>query len=234
MAKICLVVPHEKQPIPELRHFLAAEEADIYVFPELFLNTEVLPEALDIIRELDRFVITGYRENIDGKTMEKALVVDGGKVVGEYAKCVTTPNEKKEGRTPGDRIYCIDTRFGRIGIPICYEIHFPEVSRAMCLEHPCILFNIVGTGMFHELQFNQWNALARARAIENEIWVVGCTHNNDAIPMAFAYANDGTPMLCARGQRGAFVVEVDLEKSNYKAINYEADRRPEIFGALCQ
>ena len=62
MTRICLVVPHEKQPIAELRHFLTAENADIYVFPEMFLNTEVLPKALEIIRELQRFVITGYRE----------------------------------------------------------------------------------------------------------------------------------------------------------------------------
>ena len=234
MTKICLVVPHEKQPIPELRHFLTAQEADIYVFPEMFLNTEVLPEALSIMKELNRFVVTGYRESKDGKTMEKALVIDCGEIIGEYAKNITTPNEKKENRTPGDAIYCIDTRFGRIGTPICYEIHFPEVSRAMSLEKPCILFNIVGTGMYHELQFSQWTTLARARAIENEVWVVGCTHNNDSIPLAFAFANDGTPILCARGQRGGFMVEVDLEKSNFKAINYEADRRPELFGALCK
>lgn len=50
MIKVSLVVP-QKGDIKELERFLQQEEADIYVFPEGFLETEHLPEALKVIKE---------------------------------------------------------------------------------------------------------------------------------------------------------------------------------------
>ncbi len=79
--------------------------------------------------------------------------------------------KKKRGKQHGEKITCVNTKFGKIGVLICYEIHFPEVARIMSLEDPIMLINIIGTGMYHDLQLEQWTTLAKARAIENEVYI---------------------------------------------------------------
>lgn len=233
MTKIMLMVPRKNDCLNELRRLLPAELADIHVFPESFLSTDALSDALEIIRATGAFVIAGYRDTSGGTTQEKALVVDRGEIIGEYTKCMLTGGEKRKGLRPGSKIFCIDTRFGKIGIPICYEIHFPEVARSMALENPLLLVNIVGTGMYHDLQFSQWTALARARAIENEVHVVGCCHSTDGIPMAFAYRANGEILLEAKYARDSYAVDLDLSESHIRAVGYFRNRVPEVFGKIC-
>ena len=165
-------------------------------------------------------MICGYDSSEGGIKKEDALVIDRGEIVGRQSKCILTQGEKKKGYIRGDEIKCIDTRFGKIGIPICYEIHFPEVSRILAMEDPVLLVNTVGTSMWHELQFEQWTALGRARAIENEIHTVGCCHYTDGICMAYAYDCDGRTVLLAKNAYGAFLVQLDLEQSHEKKIAY--------------
>lgn len=233
MTKIMLMVPRKNNCLNELRRLLPAELADIHVFPESFLSTDALPEALEIIRAAGAFVIAGYRDTSGDAAQEKALVIDRGEIIGEYAKCVLTSGEKRKGFRPGSDIHCIDTRFGKIGVPICYEIHFPEVARSMALENPALLVNTVGTGMFHDLQFSQWTALARARAIENEVHVVGCCHDTEGIPLAFAYRANGEILLEAKNAHDSYIVDLDLSESHVRAVGYFKNRVPEVFGKIC-
>lgn len=232
MTKIALVVPRKDDEIAELKHFLAKESADIYIFPEGFLHMEHLQAALQTIKKYDKFVITGLKEQEDENRYETALIVDGGEIVGKYRKCILTKSEKEKGKQAGDKIHCINTRFGKIGVPICYEIHFPEVARVMALEKPVLLVNIIGTGMWHEQQYEQWTALARARAIENEVFVVGCSHYTEGIPLAFTYSSKGELLAAAKGERSCVCVEVDLEESMQKEHRYIEDRVPVCFETL--
>ena len=75
------------------------------------------------------------------------------------------------------------------------------MSRILALEKPVLLVNVIGTGMYHDLQCMQWTSLARARAIENEVHVVGCCHNTEGIPLAFAYRSNGETILDNTGQK---------------------------------
>lgn len=234
MTRIILTVPEKDNAITELRKTLMKEQADIYIFPEGFLLTEHIEEALSIIKEFGSFVITGLKDERKGVRYETALVIDSGTIIGEYQKCILTKSERDKGKVPGEKIHCIQTKFGKIGIPICYEIHFPEVARIMALENPVLLVNMIGTGMYHELQYGQWTALARARAIENEVYVVGCCHYCGEIPLAFAYSQQGEILLQEKDCYGSISVEIDLEQSREKKINYLADRRPEFFGKLSE
>ncbi|SFQ04531.1 hypothetical protein SAMN02910358_00502 [Lachnospiraceae bacterium XBB1006] len=51
------------------------------------------------------------------------------------------------------------------------------------------------------LQLEQWTTLAKARAIENEIYVVGCSHFDGAIPLAYAFEASGKCVLMKKGGR---------------------------------
>ncbi|MBR3290134.1 MAG: carbon-nitrogen hydrolase family protein [Clostridia bacterium] len=233
MTKIMLVVPEKNQAISELKRFLLQEEADIYVFPEGFLCNDDLQDALDIIRGYQKYVITGFKD-LHKKGQHSALVIDNGEIVDKYTKCVLPSFEKAKGKTPGNEIRCVDTKFGKVGIPICYELHFPEVSRIMCLDDPVLLVNPIGSGMLHTLQWEQWTTLAKARAIENEVYVFGCSHFNGAIPLAYAFSPAGECLLIQTGEHGGFMINVDLAKSQQKEIGYREDRTPVLFSRLVE
>lgn len=234
MVRISLVVPKKGEDIDELRKFMQQDEADIYIFPEGFLATEHLEEALEIVKELDKFIITGLKDERTELSYQTALFIDKGKIVGEYKKNILTESEREKGRVSGDSIYCIDTKYGKIGTPICYEIHFPEVSRIMSLESPVLLINLIGTGMYHELQYDQWTTLAKARAIENEVYVIGCSHFIDKIPLSFVFSPKGEIMMQRKSEYGSIVFDIDLNESKRKVYKYCFDRLPKHFKKLCE
>lgn len=206
---------------------LEHHSGDLYVFPEGFLRSrEDLALALRLTENRPGTVLAGYRD----QDREKALVIEGGKVADESAKCILTQGERAKGKRPGSQIRCLNSSLGKLAVPICYELHFPEVCRIMALEAPVLMVNPIGTGMYHRRQYGQWTALARARAIENEVPVVGCCHFCGEIPLAFAFDSQGETVLQEEGACGTFEVELDL--SGKRPIGYLRDRRPELFEAL--
>ncbi len=229
--KVLLAVPKKDNSIQELDFFLSQDKADLYIFPEGFLDSNVLQEAIDIIKEKEKYVITGFKD-LSNNGQQKALVIDNGKIVDEYTKCILTKGEKQKEIKNGEKITCVNTRFGKVGIPICYEIHFPEAARIMCLDNPVLLVNIIGTGMYHDLQLEQWTSLAKARAIENEVYVIGCSHFAGEIPLAYVFDPSGRCVLLKQNEYGGFNVKIDIEKSMEKIINYYDDRLPNLFTRL--
>lgn len=224
--KMFLAVPKMKDEINELQKFLNEVSADIYVFPEGFLRYENLGEALSIIENENKFAITGFRSQ---DKYEKALVIESGKIIGEYSKCMLTKDEYAKGKKAGDKIYTIKTKFGVIGIPICYEIHFPEVSRIMMYDNPVLLINLIGKGMYHSKQLYEWTSICKARAIENEVFLIGCSHFCGEIPLAFAYSPEGNVITEYINQYGGVIIDIDPAESHNKKIGYFADRRPHLF-----
>ncbi|HTN34273.1 MAG TPA: carbon-nitrogen hydrolase family protein [Marinobacter sp.] len=71
---------------------------------------------------------------------------------------------------PGDQLITVDTPAGKLGLAICYDLRFPELFRALReqgADWVCLPSAFTWqTGSAH------WHTLTRARAIENQIWVV--------------------------------------------------------------
>lgn len=72
--------------------------------------------------------------------------------------------------TPGKQLRVIETRFGRIGVAVCYDVEFPEVARAFAREGVHTLF--VPSCTDDRQAFLRVRYCAHARAIENQIYVV--------------------------------------------------------------
>lgn len=83
--------------------------------------------------------------------------------------------------------------------------------------------------MWHEKQYREWNAIAQARASENKAFVVGCSHFNDIIPIAFAYAPDSECLAQSREVNRPVRVTLDLDK--YPTPTF-SQRRPELYEDL--
>ena len=90
-----------------------------------------------------------------------------------YEKIHVTPDEQKcWGLTGGSHVQTFDTDCGKIGILICYDVEFPELSRLMADDGMQILFVPFMTDT--QNAYSRVRVCAQARAIENECYVAIC------------------------------------------------------------
>jgi predicted amidohydrolase len=94
-----------------------------------------------------------------------------------YRKIHITPNEVFHWELQADTIQTFDTDCGKIGIVICYDVEFPELSRLMADQGMNILFVPFLTDT--QNGYTRVKHCAQARAIENECYVAiaGCVGN---------------------------------------------------------
>lgn len=71
---------------------------------------------------------------------------------------------------PGSEVVVAPTPFGGIGLSICYDLRFPELYRAMLAED--LRFITVPSAFTQETGRDHWEVLLRARAIENQAYVI--------------------------------------------------------------
>jgi deaminated glutathione amidase len=111
-----------------------------------------------------------------GKVLNTTLVYDPeGRAVGRYDKMHLFGFSKggesyDEARTivPGDLVGSFDAPFGRVGLSVCYDLRFPELFRAM---GECALI-VVPAAFTYTTGAAHWEILLRARAIENQCYVL--------------------------------------------------------------
>ncbi|KAJ3352052.1 Carbon-nitrogen hydrolase [Allomyces javanicus] len=117
--------------------------------------------------------------------------------------------------SPGPKITTVPTPLGTLGIAICYDIRFPELSLAMSRAGADVLifpgaFNMT-TGPLH------WELLARARAVDNQCYVALCSPARDEGAGYVAYGHSmvvdprGTVVVDAGASEGTVVADVDPE-----------------------
>lgn len=70
----------------------------------------------------------------------------------------------------GDALVCADTPVGRVGLSICYDLRFPELYRRLVRDGATILS--VPAAFTHATGAAHWEVLVRARAIENQVYVL--------------------------------------------------------------
>jgi len=87
-----------------------------------------------------------------------ALIGPDGKLLGKYRKVCLPREEIEGGVTPGHNYPVFDTRFGKLGMMICWDVHFPEVARNLSNQ---------GAEVIAMPIWGDNPALAKARAIEN-------------------------------------------------------------------
>jgi nitrilase len=111
-----------------------------------------------------------------GKVLNTTLVYDPqGKRVARYDKIhlfgfTKGAESYNESATivPGETVGSFDAPFGRVGLSVCYDLRFPELYRAM---GECALI-VVPAAFTHTTGTAHWEVLLRARAIENQCYVL--------------------------------------------------------------
>jgi omega-amidase len=103
------------------------------------------------------------------KRYYNTLVAAGpsGDVIGTYRK-IHPFQDERDVFDGGESIVLMECGGIRVGVQICYDIRFPELSRRLALEGAEIL---IIPAAFPDPRSTHWNTLVQARAIENQLYV---------------------------------------------------------------
>lgn len=245
--------------------------SDFALFPEFF-NAPLMaennhlsePEAIrelakhtaEIVRQFSKLaisyninIITGSMPEVnEGKLYNVGHLCKRDGTVERYEKLHVTPDEAKVwGMEGGTQLKAFDTDCGKIGILICYDSEFPELSRLLADEGMDILFVPFLTDT--QNGYSRVRNCAQARAIENECYVaiagsVGNlpkVHNMDIqfaqstvfTPCDFAFPANGIKAEATPNTEMILIADVDIDLlrqlNQFGAVRNLRDRRTDIF-----
>jgi predicted amidohydrolase len=168
-----------------------AQGVDLFVLTELWLTGLV-----DVTDESSK----GLAESIDGPTVNtlrdfcrtsqvwllagtmalkskaglnntSLLINPSGDIVLEYSKIhLFRPMGEDLTYEPGDRLVAAEVNGAGIGVLVCYDLRFPNLARSLA-KAGCEV--ILVPALWPETRINHWETLLRARAIENQVYMVG-------------------------------------------------------------
>ena len=179
------------------------ENPDFVILPEMFCcpyQTENFPIYAEKEGEPVWQQLSGYakqygiyliggsmpEKDAEGNVYNTSYIFDReGKQIGKHRKVHLFDIDVKGGQTfkesdtltAGDSDTVFDTEFGKIGVMLCFDIRFPELSRMMVNDGAKVIFvpaafNMT-TGPAH------WELSFRTRALDNQIYMVGCAPARD-------------------------------------------------------
>jgi len=224
----------------------SAEGADIIVFPELsytgyFLDndeTHRLAESVDgyMVQQLRKkshekhiHIIAGYveTENKAGTVYNSCIFIDDQGNILENKRKVYAWGDEKRRFAPGNKFPVIDTKFGKIGMLICYEMEFPEPARIEMLKGAeLIIVCAAFTDKVH------WNFKLKANAVYNQVFVLGVNSvENRCFGSSVVYAPDGELLVEAGNEEELMIQTIDVEKVQEirRSIPYLSDFRKDTF-----
>jgi len=118
-------------------------------------------------------VICGLSEKVDSNVFNTcAVFAPSGDLVGKYRKShlAAYPLLREDDYVqPGDALASVEIGDTRWGLTICYDLRFPEVSRRYALDGADVV-NLCSAWPFPRV--GHWRTLARARAIENQVYFI--------------------------------------------------------------
>lgn len=199
----------------------AEQNADLVVLPETltFYGTgltfadcaESIPGPStdyfgSLAKQHDLYIVAGLVERAGHLLYNVGVLIgpDGG-VVGKYRKVCLPRSEIEGGIQPGDEYPVFDTRFGKVGMMVCYDGFFPEPARELSANGAeVIAFPVWGCNPM----------LAAARACENHVYVVSSTYTDASQNwmLSAIYGHDGRTLAEAKDWGDVVVTEVDLNK----------------------
>ena len=225
-------------------------EPRILVLPEMFatgfsMNSAAIAPFAEqtkqflagLARQRSCYVAGGYAEADDaGVRNVCSIMAPDGRAVLRYEKVhLFSPAQEHEHYLPGRTLFTVEVDGIRVTPLICYDLRFPELFRVVAAETD--LFLVIAN--WPDVRRDAWCALLRARAIENQAFVLGVNRVGQGGKLH--YCGDsllldplGQTVVAAGGAETVMVGEIELDavrdfRDKFPVLN---DRRPDIYQAL--
>ena len=194
----------------------------------LTLETERLLAALQELAAAYHVLIAGSLPEQDGEAIYNSLFISGeGGVLGRYRKQqLFGPISEYMYFTPGRNPLPISSPLGILAGLVCYDLRFPELAASQAGKGAGCL---VVAAQWPAARLDHWQTLLRARAIENQVFVVACNRCGATGGTGFAghsmiIAPDGSVLFEADDQEavGLVVLEPALLQDSRAGFNTAA------------
>lgn len=202
---------------------------------ELALRTAgIVDELLGLSRELGLVIVGSMPEPHGAKVFNTIHVIDNGRLAGTYRKMhLFSLLGEDKAFDSGDGWLVADTSIGRVGVIVCYDLRFPELSRRLALEGADV---ICVPAQWPKPRQEHWRTLLRARAIENQLYVVSCNACGaigklDFFGMSMVIDPKGEVLAEAGEEQSEIFGTLDpREMESWRGtIPCFSDRRPELY-----
>ena len=212
--------------LPECFAYLGPDDGLLAVAEPIPTGGPILSRFQALGRELGvELLLGGFWEQSDdpNKVCNTSIFLDKGVVRATYRKLHLFDVELPDGTTlresdtvqAGDRPVVCETRFGKLGMSICYNVRFPELYRKL-VDQGAVLLSIpaaftLTTGKEH------WHVLLRARAIESQCYVLAAAqtghHFGRRVSFGHALIADPWGVVLAQCGEGEGVAITHLDRS---------------------
>lgn len=225
------------------------QDSNFILFPELALTGYTTSKIVyELAETLEGPSITEFREICRKNNIYSAfsfiekneagelyisctLIDDKGEIIGVYRKTHQFDQESRIFQK-GDKISVFDTKFGKIGIMICYDLEFPEVARTLKKKGAeLILVPLANMTPYEKYQ----EIYTKSRAMENEIPVVICNQSEPLeegikfFGQSIAVDLYGNTLIEMDRKEQIKTVTVDMAVKKDHKLNYIQNLRPEIY-----
>ena len=209
---------------------------DYQLLAKCAAQTPAVIEQLCLLTAESGMVVVGSLPELQNDTIfNTAYVIDQGRLVDSYRKLhLFSTMREDEYLGAGDRAVVAETSLGPLGIAICYDLRFPELFRKLALEGAEI---ICIPAEWPKPRQEHWKCLLRARAIENQLFIVaanccGIQGKLDFFGLSQLISPLGHILETAGETETELVTDFDFEEMvKYRAqIKTLLDRRPDIYG----
>jgi predicted amidohydrolase len=252
-------IADKKSNLKIMENYIKKTKADMYVFGELFLSgyrckdeyrnlaeTKQGPSIKHlkkIAKERNCYIVFGMPlldETVKGLIYNSAILIHPNGKVDNYNKrylITFGPFEEKIYFDEGEESNVFNTKFGKIGLFICYDIYFPELTKALSLQGADVLINISASPSTTRKYFE---TLFPARALENTCYLVYVNlvgSQEDLVFWGGSQAYDPLGKLLVKApyfKENISTCDLDLKQIKISRANRAVlrDTRPEIFQDL--
>ena len=241
--------------LPELfetTYFCQQENPDYYQLASTLETNPAVQRFKDVARELGIVLPISFFEKKNYARYNSVAVIDAGQVLGVYRKSHIPAGpgyQEKFYFNPGDTGFKVwETRFGRIGVGICWDQWYPEAARCMTLMGAEML--LYPTAIGSEPQDpsvdsrDHWQICMRGHAAANLIPAVaanrvGQERDDDSVltfyGSSFIAGPTGNLLAAAdRAQETVITARFDLDGLEHQRLEWGIfrDRRPELYRLL--
>lgn len=237
-------------------HALQDIEADLIVLPELALtgyyfqsreelkalaetpeNSETVAALVDLCKQQDLHIVTGFAEKQGEKIFNSALLLGPKGILHTYRK-LHLFNEEKNWFDPGDTPLTVRQVKGvKVGIMVCFDWVFPEVMRTLAVQGAQIICHP------SNLVLNYCQQAMHTRCLENHVFAITANRfGADSRPQGSVKFTGKSQIVTPKSEllyrapsqrESLFITEIDPDMANDKAItplnDLMQDRRPEFY-----